>query len=110
MAKKNKKLKKLKKQLKALNAGMPQAMAPAGSGGIVAGLGRLLPSRRSDQFLLGLVLGGAGAYVLSDEALRGRIMKSWMRLYAGMASGIEEMKEQMEDIKAELAAEQDGAV
>ena len=105
MAKKNKKLKKLKKQLRAMNAGTPAAM-PAGSGGLMAGLGRLLPSRRSDQFLLGLALGAAGAYVLSDEALRGKIMKSWMTLYAGMASGVEEMKEQMEDIKAELAAEQ----
>jgi hypothetical protein len=101
VAKKNKKLKKLKKQLRAMNAGMP-----AGSGGLMAGLGRLLPSRRSDQFLLGLALGAAGAYVLSDEALRGRIIKSWMKLYAGMASGVEEMKEQMEDIKAEMAAEQ----
>ncbi len=109
MAKKNKKLKKLKKQLRAINVGMPTAMAPPGTG-FIAGLGRLLPSRRSDQFLLGLALGAAGAYVLSDEALRGKIMKSWMKLYAGMASGLEEMKEQMEDIKAEMAAEQDGAI
>lgn len=107
---KTKKLKKLKKQIKALNAGAPQAAAPAGSGGLIAGLGRLLPSRPSDQLLLGLALGAVGAYVMSDEALRGKIMKSWVKLYAGVASGIEEMKEQMEDIKAELAAEQDGAV
>lgn len=106
MAKKNKKLKKLKKQLKAAN--FAAAPVATGSNGIIASLGKLLPSRRSEQFLLGLALGAAGAYVLSDEALRGRIMKSWMRLYAGMASGVEEMKEQMEDIKAELAAEQNG--
>ncbi len=115
MARKTKKWKKLQRRLKAFEAGNgsgngwgPAGMA--GGNGLLAGLGGLLPSRRSEQLLLGLALGAAGAWVLSDAELRGKIMKGAMRIYAGMAAGMEEMKEQVEDLKAELAAEQAGPV
>lgn len=112
MARKTKKWKKLQRRLKAFDAGGNGrgGGAMAGGNGLLGGLGGLLPSRRSEQLLLGLALGAAGAWVLSDAELRGRIMKAAMRLYAGMAAGLEEMKEQAEDLKAELAAEQAGPI
>ena len=114
MARKTKKWKKLQRRLEAFeagNGGNGQGGGMAGGNGLLGGLGGLgglLPSRRSEQFLLGLALGAAGAWVLSDAELRGKIMKGAMRLYAGVAAGMEEMKEQAEDLKAELAAEQAG--
>lgn len=104
MAKKSKKAKEMKRlmrQMQAWNGGN----GPAMSGG---GLSSLLPAKRSDQFLLGLALGAAGAYLFADEQLRGRIMKSGVKLYANLAGGLAEMKEQMADIQAELAAEHSG--
>lgn len=74
------------------------------------GLMSLLPSKRSEQFLLGAVLGAAAAYVLSDEEVRGKLMKAGVKLYASLAGGMEEIKEQMADIKAEIAAEESGAL
>ncbi len=62
-------------------------------------------SGRTEQFLLGAVVGAAAAYVLSDEKLRGNIVKSAIRLYSNFAGGIEELKEQVGDLKAEIEAE-----
>lgn len=105
MARKHRKLKKLQRRLAAVEvAGGAPAVTPGG--GFLSGLTGLLPPGRNEQFLVGLALGAAGAWVLSDAELRGKIMKSAIRLWAGMAAGVEEMKEQAEDIKAELAAEQ----
>lgn len=70
------------------------------------GLGRLLPKKRSDQFLLGLLLGAGASYLLSDAELRGKLIKSGMKLYAGLAGGMEEIKEQVADMKAEIEAEE----
>jgi len=114
VARKTKKWKKLQRRLEAFEAGNGQngryrgGAGMTGGNGLFGGLGGLLPSRRSEQLLLGIALGAAGAWVLSDAELRGRIMKGAMRLYAGVAAGMEEMKEQAEDLKAELAAEQAG--
>ncbi len=115
MARKNKKWKKLQRRMRAFEGGLGGngngwGAGMAGGNGLLGGLGGLLPSRRSEQLLLGLALGAAGAWVLSDAELRGKIMKGAMRLYAGMAAGLEEMKEQAEDLKAELAAEQAGPI
>lgn len=55
------------------------------------------------QFLAGALLGAAAAYVLADEALRAKLIKGGMQLYAGIAGGFEEIKEQMADIQAEMA-------
>jgi hypothetical protein len=76
--------------------------------GLFDGLSRMLPKGRAEQFLLGAAIGAAAAYVLSDEELRGKLLKSGMKLYTGLVGGLEEVKEQMADIQAEMAAEQDG--
>ena len=56
------------------------------------------------QFLAGALLGAAAAYVFADEALRAKLIKGGMQLYASIVGGFEEIKEQMADIQAEMAA------
>lgn len=69
------------------------------------GVPRGFGSGQTEQFLIGALLGAAAAYVLADEELRSKILKSVMKLYAGFTGGIEEFKEQMADLKAEVEAE-----
>lgn len=99
--KKSKEMQRLMRQM---------GMGNGGAGANGGGLSSLLPSRRSNQFLVGLLLGAAATYVLSDEQMRGRLMQSGIKLYTSLTGGLEEMKEQMADIQAELAAEQNGAI
>ncbi|WP_246264103.1 DUF5132 domain-containing protein [Aromatoleum toluvorans] len=90
--------------------GMPAGGA-AGHGfdeGLLKAMPGLLKSRQYDQFLLGAAIGAAAAYVLGDEELRGKLLKTGMKLYAGLLGGVEEFKEQMADLKAEVEAEQHG--
>ncbi len=111
MAKKNK-LKKLKKSERRMYEAACAAMANGSNGkygangGILRGLNNWLPSRKSERFLLGVLVGAGAAYVLSDENLRGKIIKSAMKLYSGVAGELEEIKEQIADYKAEIEAGQ----
>lgn len=105
----------IKKQLRARDGFAASAVDGADGGygttpldaGLLGSLG--LPaswrSGRTEQFLLGAVIGAAAAYVLSDEKLRGNIVKSAIRLYSNFAGGFEELKEQVGDLKAEIEAE-----
>jgi hypothetical protein len=85
-----------------------QAYAAADSASLLHGVSSFLPSRHTEQFLLGLVLGAGATWVLSDEELRGKLLKAGMKLYANVAGGFEEIKEQMADIRAEVEAERHG--
>ena len=67
-----------------------------------------LSNRQMEQFIIGLVLGGAAAYVLGDADKRARLLRMVMKLYAGVAGSVEEFKEQIADLKAEVAAEHGG--
>ncbi len=104
MAKKNKKKSKNGKHGPE-NQGMGWN-GPPQNAGLLGGLSKLLPSSRSNQFLLGALIGAAAAYVLSDDELRGKMIKSGLKLYSGLLGGVEEMKEQVADIQAEMQAEQ----
>ncbi|KAF7598222.1 MAG: hypothetical protein CGU28_13430 [Candidatus Dactylopiibacterium carminicum] len=81
-----------------LNAGFLSGL------GLPAGFG----SRRTEQFLLGALLGAAATYVLSNEEVRSKLVKGAMKLYGSVAGGIEELKEHMADLKAEVEAERTG--
>jgi hypothetical protein len=72
------------------------------------GLAAHLPAQNTEQFLLGLLIGAGATWVLSDEELRGKLIKSALKLYSSIAGGFEEMKEQMADIKAEMDTEEHG--
>lgn len=114
MSKKKRKQRKLAKQIwKRMEGGANGVLANTGVGpaagqgnGLFAGLTRLLPSRPSDQFLVGAAIGAVAAFVLTDEELRGKIMRSGIKLYSSVMGGIEEMKEQAADLQAELDAQQ----
>ena len=112
----------------AMNAGMGAGMANANAAGLGTGLGAapgvgvpgmnnsflhnlqgLVGSRNSEQFIVGALIGAAAVYVLGDEEMRAKLMKGMMKLYSGIAGGFEEMKEQMADLKAEVAAEKRSA-
>lgn len=80
----------------------------ASANGLMQQLPAFLRTGNSEQFLIGALVGAAAAWVLTDEELRGKILKSAMKLYAGVAGGFEEMKEQMADLKAEVDAERHG--
>lgn len=79
--------------------------APLG-GGLLHGLqGFMGSSRRTEQFLLGALIGAAATYVLTDEKLRGKLIKAGVGLYSTIAGGFEEMKEQVADIQAEIQSD-----
>lgn len=112
MAKKKKASKKAWKQQQRLYSDMAAAgwtpPAQAGNQGILGGLTSLLPSRPQEQFLVGALIGAAAAYVLSDDELRGKIIRSGLKLYGSLVGGLAEMKEQVADLQAELEAERAG--
>ncbi len=103
--------KKRKRMKRELEAALARAMTNAGNGtGNMAAanpglFGRLAQAKPNEQFLLGALLGAGAAYVLGDEKLRGRLMKAGMNLYASLLGGMEELKEQAADVRAEVEAE-----
>ncbi len=108
-----KKKDKKKQQRREMEALLAQAMWNAGNGGMAMNgmrnggnglFGRLASVPPGQQLLLGALLGAGAIYVLGDEKLRGKLMKSAMGLYASVLGGIEEMKEQAADIRAEMEA------
>lgn len=112
MAKKKQLKKALRKMLKQQGAKNAAAATPAGpaANGLLASLG-LPPGlglSRKQQFLLGALLGAAATWVMSDEQLRAKLLKSVMNLYGNVAGGLEELKEQMADLKAEAEAARTG--
>ena len=90
-------------------AGVPPAMAaglPGFDQGLLHGFQGLLGSRQTEQFVLGALIGAAAVYVLGDDEIRNKLVKTGMKLYANVAGGFEELKEQMADVRAEVEAEQ----
>lgn len=80
--------------------------APPGQNGILAGVKKLLPKDASEQFLVGLLIGAGAAYVLSDEQVRRQIIRYAVQAYGDVVGGLEELKEQVADIQAEIRVEQ----
>lgn len=107
---KKKRKKEKRAQAEDFQLALMQAMNNPKRGGMMGGLTNLLPAGRSEQFLLGAAIGAAAAYVLSDEALRGKLIKSGIKLYSSLMGGYAEMKEQMADLQAEVEAERQGAL
>lgn len=110
MAKKNKQKKNKGFRRRDLENLMALQMGQAQNQGFLGGLGRMLPTGRTEQFLLGLALGGVATYLASDEEIRGKLFKGAIKAYANMAGSLAEMKEQMADLQAEVQAEQNGLI
>jgi hypothetical protein len=66
----------------------------------------LLGETPSDKFLRGLLIGGAAAYILTNESVQKAIIKTGLKVYSTLAGGVEEFKEKIMDVKAEIEAEQ----
>lgn len=67
-----------------------------------SGLAALTPGQ---QLLVGTLVGAGAAYVLGDEQIRGKLLRAGLQFYGKVADGFEELKEQVGDIQAELAAQ-----
>lgn len=102
-----KKRKKARRMMEAMYARNMRAMMGNGQGAM-GGLSSLLPAGRTEQFLVGAVIGAAAAYVLGDDALRAKLMKSGVKLYSSLMGDLAEMKEQMADMQAEVESERQG--
>jgi len=59
------------------------------------------------NFLKGALIGAVGAYLLTNEDAQKKIFKTFAKGADMLGAGIEEMKERLEDAKAELEAEQE---
>ena len=59
-----------------------------------------------ELFLVGMVIGGGAAYVLSDQTLRARVFRYAMQTYGNVTQSVAEVREQLADIQAEIATEQ----
>lgn len=79
--------------------------APPSDKGLLAGITKLLPDTASEQFLVGLLIGAGATYVLSDEQLRRQIIRYALQVYGDIVGGLEELKEQVADIQAEIRVE-----
>lgn len=98
---------KKKHSKRAKQAELLAGLDPAGLQALL-GRGRrsgIAALRPTEQFLLGALIGAGALYLLGDEQLRGKLMRAGMTLYGNLAGGLEEMKEQMADIRAEMAAD-----
>jgi hypothetical protein len=78
---------------------MPPPGYPAGPG---QGAGQ--GGSAFQQALIWAALGAAAAWVLSDPEVRDKLIKQAMKLYGELVVGIEEMKEKVSDMKAEVDA------
>lgn len=86
-------------------SGQPNPGAEAAPAGGPQSLLNWLGTGQKEQFLLGLVVGAGAAWLLSDENLRRKILKAGLDTYTNMVGGMEELKEQIADLQAELDAE-----
>lgn len=68
----------------------------------------LLGTFDTQHFLVGALIGAAGAYLLTNENAQKTLFKTVAKGTALFSAGIEEMKERYEDAQAELEAEREG--
>ncbi len=66
----------------------------------------LLGTFDTKHFLVGALIGVAGAYLLTNEKAQKAVFKTVAKGGAMFSAGLEEMKERFEDAQAELEAEQ----
>lgn len=64
------------------------------------------PLYKSPAFLKGLLLGAGIAYVATNKTVQQAVISASVRLFTSVQGSFEEMKEQIQDIKAELSNEE----
>jgi hypothetical protein len=66
----------------------------------------LLGAFDTTHFVIGVLAGALGAYVLTNEKAQKALFKTVAKGAQAFQAGIEEIKERFEDAKAELAAQE----
>ncbi|WPL18748.1 hypothetical protein Thiowin_03838 [Thiorhodovibrio winogradskyi] len=59
----------------------------------------------NDRFIKGALIGAAAAYLLTNESVQRTLIKSAVRAWTLVQSGVEEVKERFHDAEAEVQAE-----
>jgi hypothetical protein len=57
---------------------------------------------RDDQFWKGVLLGAAVALLVTNDTVQKAVMKATASVWTAAQSGVEEVKEKFEDVKAEI--------
>lgn len=65
----------------------------------------IMGTTTNERLVRGLILGAAAAYLLTNENAQKAVIKTGMKLYGAVAGGVEEFKEKVMDVKAEMEAE-----
>ena len=61
----------------------------------------------NDQFLKGLLIGAGVTYLMSNEKVQQKMIKTAVQGWSMMQGGMEEMKERFRDAEAEIQADQE---
>lgn len=78
-------------------AGWAQPAAPHASTSSMPALGLL-----NNRFVMGMVVGGALTYVLTNEAIQRAAIRGIMQVWLNVLGGIEETKERFRDAESEI--------
>ena len=78
-------------------AGWAQPAAPHASTSSMPALGLL-----NNRFVMGMVVGGALTYVLTNEAIQRAAIRGIMQVWLNVQGGIEETKERFRDAESEI--------
>lgn len=78
----------------------PAAQQPAASTGLSSWLGLTNP-----DYLKGLALGAGIALVVTNPSVQKAVVSGAVKAWAAVQGGVEELKEQVQDAKAELSQE-----
>lgn len=81
-------------------ASQTKAAAPAPGTGLASWFNVTQPA-----YLKGLLLGAGIALVVTNPSVQKALIGGAVRVWAAVQGGVEEMKEQIEDVKAELSRE-----
>lgn len=79
--------------------------APSADATANSGVSGLLNNFDTNKFLVGLAIGAAGAYLLTNENAQKALFKTFAKGSELFTAGMEEIKERFEDAKAEMEAE-----
>ncbi|WP_303850209.1 hypothetical protein [Seleniivibrio woodruffii] len=60
---------------------------------------------REPSYVKGFVIGAGVALVLTNPAVKKAIVKGVVKLWGGLQGGVEELKEQIRDVQAEMGGE-----
>lgn len=66
------------------------------------------PKRGASPLIAGILVGGAAAYLLTNEKTQKALIRTALKAWTGIQGGIEELKERFADVEAERAAADSG--